>query len=115
MRAAYLPADHGDVNLDTVCVDDRRDEIHSVLLAAAAATGMAVHLDAVAALLGKPPRDAFSAWLHDTDTHRMADVADAVYDACVRADVDRGVDLAAPFWVSTGWWRPPNTPFAQTT
>ncbi|QBZ81490.1 F-box domain containing protein [Pandoravirus celtis] len=97
VRAAYLPADHGEINLDMVGMDDRRDEIHSVILAAAAATGMAVHLDAVAALLGNPPRDAFSAWLHDTDTHRMADVADAVYDACVRADVDRGVDLAAPF------------------
>lgn len=97
VRAAYLPADHGEVNLDAVGTDERRDEIHSVVLAAAAATGMAAHLDVVAALLGNPPRDAFSAWLHDTDTHRMADVADAVYDACVRANVDRGVDLAAPF------------------
>lgn len=97
VRAAYLPADHGEVSLDAVGTDERRDEIHSTVLAAAAATGMAAHLDAVAALLGNPPRDAFSAWLHDTDTHRMADVADAVYDACVHANVDRGVDLAAPF------------------
>lgn len=98
VRAAYLPADHGEVNFDAVGVDERRGEIHSVVLAAAAATGTAAHLDAVAALLGDPPRDAFSAWLHDErDAHRMTDVADAVYEACVRADVDRGVDLAAPF------------------
>ncbi|AGO85053.1 F-box domain containing protein [Pandoravirus salinus] len=95
VRAAYLPANHGEI--DFVGVDERRDEIHSVILAAAAATGISAHLDAVAALLGDPPRDTFSAWLHDTDTHRMADVADAVYEACVCADVARGVDMAAPF------------------